>query len=97
MKQIYTEKAVILDDNGIVVYHPTTVFTNDTVEVNQFDNELIVSGLQSVAVDNIINQLAEKQVPVDVVWLEDAPRTQQSDEATNKLIESGVTIITVES
>lgn len=97
MKQIYTEKAVILDDNGIVVYHPTTVFTNDSVEVNQFDSELIVSGLQSVAVDNIINQLAEKQVPVEVVWLEDAPRTYSSNEAIEKLINLGVTVITVES
>ena len=39
--------------------------------------------------------ISEKEILLDVVWIESEPRTQASDEAVTKLNEAGVTVITV--
>ena len=96
MKKVLISKAVIVQDDVVVLNHPTTVFTDDNIPVNQFDNELIVEGLKSMQVDSVINQIAEKEIQVEVIWLEDLPRTTDSDAAVVKLIEKGTTVITVE-
>lgn len=97
MKQILSLNNTLIasQKEAVILAHPTTVFTDDDVLVEQFENELYASGLPSGHVDSTLKQLAEIEPVIEVVSLEDSPRTPESDEAVNKLIAKGTVIITV--
>ena len=64
--------------------------------VEGFDKEVFVTGLTSKLIDSTLDQIAEIEPVIDVINLEDSPRTTASDAAVQKLIEKGTTIITIE-
>lgn len=98
MKQILsTQNTLIVSDNeAVVLAHPTTVFTDDHVLVESFDKEVYATGLRSELVDSALAQIAEIEPVIEIIQLEDSPRTPASDEAVLKLIEKGSVIITVQ-
>jgi len=98
MKQILSQiNTLIVSDSELqVLTHPTTVFTDDNVMVEGFDKEVFVTGLTSKLIDSTLDQIAEIEPVIDVINLEDSPRTTASDAAVQKLIEKGTTIITIE-
>ena len=72
------------------------VETNQPISKFTPKNDVLeLTGLTSEMVDITLIDISEKQVSVDVVWIESEPRTQVSDEAVEKLNNSGVTVITV--
>lgn len=97
MKQILSTKntLIVSDNEAVVLAHPTTVFTDDNVMVESFDTEVYATGLRSELIDSALIQIAEIEPVIEVVSLEDSPRTEQSDEAVEKLIAKGTVIITV--
>lgn len=98
MKQILSENNVLIvsDVETIVISHPSTIFTDDNVMVNKFINQLIITGLNTEQIDSVITQIAELNAVVDILNLQDQPRSTQSDYAVEKLVNEGATIITVE-
>ena len=72
------------------------VETNQPISKFTPKNDVLeLTGLTSEMVDIALIDISEKQVSVDVVWIESEPRTQASDKAVEKLNNSGVTVITV--
>jgi len=98
MKQILSQinTLIVSDSESEVLVHHTTVFTDDNVMVEGFDKEVFVTGLTSKLIDSTLDQIAEIEPVIDVINLEDSPRTTASDAAVQKLIEKGTTIITIE-
>jgi len=98
MKQILSQinTLIVSDSESQVLVHHTTVFTDDNVMVEGFDKEVFVTGLTSKLIDSTLDQIAEIEPVIDVINLEDSPRTTASDAAVQKLIEKGTTIITIE-
>lgn len=88
MKQILSEiNGLIISDKEItVIAHPTTIFTDDNVKVNTFDKELFETDLTTPQVDEILNQVAEKNILVDVIELEDSPHSIASENAIEILV-----------
>jgi len=99
MKQILSidNTLIISDTEAVVLAHPTTVFTDDNVTVQPFTDQLVASGMRSELVDSALNQIAEIEPVIEVISLEDSPRTSESDEAVEKLLEKGSVIITTEA
>ena len=72
------------------------VETNQPISKFTPKNDVLeLTGLTSEMVDMALVDISKKEVPVNVVWIESEPRTQASDEAVEKLNNSGVTVITV--
>ena len=72
------------------------VETNQPISKFTPKNDVLeLTGLTSEMVDIALIDISKKEVPVNVVWIESEPRTQVSDEAVEKLNNSGVTVITV--
>jgi len=59
-------------------------------------NQVDGAGLRSNDIDNSLIKIAESSVITPVIDMGDSPRTAQSDEAVDKLIAKGTTIITVQ-
>jgi hypothetical protein len=96
MKQILSTQntLIVSETEAIVLAHPTTVFTDDNVQVETFANELFTSGLGTDHVDSTLIQLADIDPVIAVVSLGDSPRTTASDEAVIKLLAKDTIIIT---
>jgi hypothetical protein len=98
MKQILSiqNTLIVSDIEAVVLAHPTTVFTDDNVQVELFADELYTQGLNTDHVDSTLNQLADIEPVITVVSLGDSPRTTASDEAVSKLVAKNTIIITPE-
>lgn len=97
MKQVLSEQnAVIVGNDVNVIAHPTTIFTDDEINVIQFDKELLVENLTSKKIDETLIKISEIGIEPVIIQLYDEPRTTDSDSAVEKLIEKGTVILTFE-
>jgi hypothetical protein len=98
MKQVLSlNKALIASTTEIIaIDHPSTIFTDDDVDVNLFTNQLILEGFTTDKVDNTLISVAESNINVEIIHIENEPRTNISDLSVAKLIAQGSTIITVD-
>ena len=98
MKQVLSiKKALIVSDFAITaIDHPTTIFTDDIVSVDLFDDQLIIDRFSSKQVDDSLISIAQARLYVPLIHLENQPRTTNSDSAVEQLVELGSTIITID-
>ena len=97
--ETYTTMAVMQILAGVQINYPellTGITLVDNFIPAEPATELTAVNLTSVTIDYTLNHIAAVGTTLEVIQLESAPRTAESDKAVNKLVGEGLTIITVE-